>query len=125
MKGINDYLKSKDDIESIIDGVSSGLNEQLIAGLSGSAKSLLMSILTEELNRPILLVTYQLVQAQQLYDDLVTFIGEEHVHLYPVNELIASEIAIASPELKSQRFDALTVWIKSKYCILLKSMVAI
>src|SRR5699024_12666850 len=25
MKGINDYLKSKDDIESIIDGVSSGL----------------------------------------------------------------------------------------------------
>lgn len=125
MKGINDYLKSKDDIESIIDGVSSGLNEQLIAGLSGSAKSLLMSILTEELNRPILLVTYQLVQAQQLYDDLVTFIGENHVHLYPVNELIASEIATASPELKSQRIDALTAWTKNKSGILIAPVAAI
>lgn len=125
MKGINQYLKSKDDIHSIIDGISNGLNEQLVAGLSGSAKSLLMSILTESLNRPILLVTYQLVQAQQLYDDLVAFMGEEHVHLYPVNELIASEIAVASPELKSQRIDALTEWSKSKSGVLIAPVAAI
>src|SRR5699024_974569 len=125
MKGINNYLKSKEDVSSIIDGVSNGLGEQLIAGLSGSAKSLLISILSESLNKPILFVTYQLVQAQQLYDDLVTFIGEEHVHLYPVNELIASEIAVASPELKSQRIESLTAWTNNKSGILIAPVAAI
>ncbi|MEI2401015.1 transcription-repair coupling factor, partial [Paenibacillus phytohabitans] len=35
---------------------------------------------------------------------------EDEVFLYPVNELIASEIGIASPELKGQRIEALNYW---------------
>src|SRR5699024_6571827 len=110
MKGINNYLQSKEDIQSILSGISGGMKEQLVAGLSGSARSLLISILNESIKKPILIITYQLVQAQQLYDDLSVFMGEEHVHLYPVNELIASEIAVASPELRSQRIDSLGSW---------------
>src|SRR5699024_7264663 len=114
MKGINPYLQSKEDIQSIITGISSGMREQLVAGLSGSARSLLISIMNESVNRPILLVTHQLVQAQQLYDDLSEFAGDEDIFLYPVNELIASEIAVASPELRSQRIEALSAWSKKK-----------
>lgn len=124
MKGIHDFLQSKEDIESIINGISSGLNEQLVAGLSGSARSLLVSVLNESVNRPILLVTHQLAQAQQLYDDLVELAGEKDVHLYPVNELIASEIAIASPELKSQRIESLTAWSQKKKGILIAPVAA-
>lgn len=125
MKGLHDFLQSKEDIESIISGISGGLNEQLVAGLSGSARSLLVSILNESVNKPILLVTHQLAQAQQLFDDLVEFAGEEDVHLYPVNELIASEIAIASPELKSQRIEALTAWSQKKKGILIAPVAAL
>lgn len=125
MKGINQYLQSTEDIQSILSGLSEGMKEQLVAGLSGSARSLLISILNESINRPILLVTYQLVQAQQLYDDLSIFMGEEHVHLYPVNELIASEIAVASPELRSQRIESLTSWKKNKSGILIAPVAAL
>ncbi|GAA0609068.1 transcription-repair coupling factor [Virgibacillus siamensis] len=125
MKGIHDFLQSKEDIESIIDGISGGLNEQMVAGLSGSARSLLVSVLNESVKKPILLVTHQLAQAQQLYDDLVELAGEEDVHLYPVNELIASEIAIASPELKSQRIEALTAWSQKKQGILIAPVAAL
>ncbi|MBP1970358.1 transcription-repair coupling factor (superfamily II helicase) [Virgibacillus natechei] len=125
MQGINNYLKSKEDIQSILQGVSSGMQEQLVAGLSGSARSLLVSLISESTTKPILLVTHQLVQAQQLYDDLSEFVGEGYVHLYPVNELIASEIAIASPELRSQRIDSLTAWSKKKSGILIAPVAAL
>ena len=72
-----------------------------------------------------MLITHQLVQAQQLYDDLTGFISEEEVHLYPVNELIASEIAIASPELRSQRIESLMAWSKNKSGILIAPVAAL
>src|SRR5699024_1766765 len=75
-------------------------------------------------DRPILLITHQLNQAQQLYDDLTEFMDSDHVHLYPVNELIASEIAIASPELKSERIEALTSWMNQKSGVLIAPVAA-
>lgn len=125
MKGIIKFLESKEDFQSVAEGLKSGMKEQLVAGLSGSARSLLVSTLDDSLKRPILLVTHQLAQAQQLYDDLSELVGRENVHLYPVNELIASEIAIASPELKSQRIDALTAWSKSESGILVAPVAAL
>ncbi|GGJ57121.1 transcription-repair coupling factor [Virgibacillus salexigens] len=125
MKGIQNYLQSKEDIQSIINGISDGMEEQLVAGLSGSARSLLVSIIHGAIHKPVLLVTHQLVQAQQLYDDLTAFNGEDNVHLYPVNELIASEIAIASPELRSQRIESLTAWTRNKSGILIAPVAAL
>ncbi|WP_026908538.1 transcription-repair coupling factor [Paucisalibacillus globulus] len=125
MKGFNQYLESQKDVQSIISGIEGNLKEQLVAGLSGSARSMLVSALEAATTRPILLVTYQLVQAQQLYDDLTVLVDEDHVHLYPVNELIASDIAISSPELKSQRIDALTKWTNQKSGILIAPVAAL
>lgn len=124
MKDIHTFLQSKEDIQSIIGGVSSGMKEQLVAGLTGSSRSLLASIVHESADRPILLITHQLNQAQQLYDDLTEFMDSDHVHLYPVNELIASEIAIASPELKSERIEALTSWMNQKSGVLIAPVAA-
>ncbi|MFC2948831.1 transcription-repair coupling factor [Virgibacillus sediminis] len=125
MKAINKYLESKEDIQSILDGIRDGMNEQLVAGLSGSARSLLVSLINETLRKPILLVTHQLAQAQQLYDDLTELANGSGVHLYPVNELIASEIAIASPELRSQRIDSLTAWSRESSGILIAPVAAL
>src|SRR5699024_8007125 len=96
----------------------------LVAGLAGSARSLLVSIMNESMNRPILLITHQLFQAQQLYDDLTELMDEKDVYLYPVNELIATEIAVASPELRSQRIEALTSWTKKQSGILIAPVAA-
>ncbi|WP_186575711.1 transcription-repair coupling factor [Aquibacillus kalidii] len=124
MQGIKDYIKSQDDIYSVISGIKSNLNEQLVAGLSGSARSMLASIIKESANKRILLVTHQLMQAQQIYEDL-TEISDNDTYLYPVNELVASEIAISSPELKSQRIDALTKWLKTDQGILVAPIAAL
>lgn len=123
MKSIHRYLADKEDIRSILDGMEAGMKEQLVAGLSGSARSLLVSVVNEAMSKPILLVTHQLSQAQQLYDDLIELTRD--VHLYPVNELIGAEIAISSPELRSQRIEALSNWLRKKTGILIAPIQAL
>ncbi|MBD1383174.1 transcription-repair coupling factor [Metabacillus arenae] len=104
MKSLQSYFYKNDDFQTIVTGIEEGLNEQLLAGLSGSARSVFTAALYQKIDKPMLIVTHNLFQAQKVFEDLTNLIGEK-VFLYPVNELIASEIAYASPELKAQRLE--------------------
>src|SRR5699024_11686037 len=79
----------------------------------------------ESNNISCILVNIQLDHAQQLYDYLSEFMEYGNIHLYPVNELIASEVAIASPELRNQRMESLTEWSKNKSGILIAPVAAL
>lgn len=100
-------------------GVEEGLREQLIAGLSGSSRTVLTASIYEKMKRPIMLVTHNLLQAQKLYEDMVNLLSDKEVFLFPANELIAAEMSIASPELKAQRMEALNHWSKQSKGILI------
>lgn len=107
MLGLRKYFEDGSECASVVEGLKEGLREQLVAGLSNSARTLFIASVYEKINRPLLVVTHNLYQAQKLYDDLTEFLDEKDCLLYPVNEMISSEIAAASPELKAQRLDVL------------------
>ncbi|KAB7704306.1 transcription-repair coupling factor [Bacillus aerolatus] len=107
MNSLQQILLQNNEIQSIFDGLSGGLKEQLAAGLSGSSRALLIAAAYEKTNKPTVVVTYNLLQAQKLYDDLLQFLDEQEVYLYAANELIAAEISVASPELRAQRIEVL------------------
>jgi transcription-repair coupling factor (superfamily II helicase) len=111
MEGLKSVVERLEDIQSVISGVDEGLKEQLIAGLSGSARTVFIASIYEKTKKPMLIVTHNLLQAQKIYDDLSSLIGDMDVFLYPANELIAAEISIASPELKAQRIEAMNHWV--------------
>lgn len=125
MKEIYHFFKDKEDINSIIDGISSGLKEQLVAGLTGTARSLFVSTINQAHKKKTLIITHQLIHAQNLYEDLIEFSKNPNIFLYPVNELIASEMAIASPELKAERIRSLTKWIQEDSAILIAPVAAL
>lgn len=110
MNALSQVFLPNEDVKSIITGVEEGLREQLVAGLSGSSRGMLIASVYNQTKRSILVVTYNLLQAQKLYEDITNFLSEEEVFLYPANELIAAEISISSPELRAQRIDALNHW---------------
>lgn len=95
------------DYQNVLTAHRNGIKEQLVAGLSGSSRTLFSSALFQDQAHSQLIVTHNLYQAQKLYEDLIEWVGEDKVLLYPVNELISSEIATASPELRGQRIDVL------------------
>ncbi|WP_027964451.1 transcription-repair coupling factor [Halalkalibacillus halophilus] len=111
MRSLKDYLALQDDFTHIFHGIENGMKEQLVSGLTNISRTLLASVLHEATKRPVMYVTHQLSQAQKVYEDMVAVAEEEHdVKMYPVNELLATEMAAASPELKAERIEVLQSW---------------
>lgn len=110
MLGIKKYFYETEDIQTVVGSLEEGLSEQMIAGLSGSSRSILAASLYEKKQHPLLIVTHNLYQAQKVYEDLINLLPEEPIFLYSSNDLIASEIATASPELRAQRIEVLNYW---------------
>ncbi|GAB7387213.1 transcription-repair coupling factor [Bacillaceae bacterium] len=107
MKGIIGQFTKDSDFNAIVTGLEKGLKEQLAAGLSGSARQLFLASLYRATGRTQLVVTHNMLSAQKIYEDLVEFLSEEEVLLFPANELIAAEIVAASPETLGQRLEVL------------------
>ena len=107
LKGIIDKFRENADFQTIASSYSQGLKEQLVAGLSGSARQVFLASLYDTMNKPLVVVTHNMFQAQKIYEDLQDLVGEEEVLLFPANELIVSEMAIASPETLASRIKVL------------------
>ncbi|WEA44521.1 transcription-repair coupling factor [Priestia aryabhattai] len=110
MRGIRQQFEENKEIGAVVSSLEEGLKEQLVTGISGSARSVLMALLNEDKKYPLLVVTHNLYQAQKVYEDLLHLLPEKDVFLYPVNDLVATEVGIASPELKAQRIEVLNYW---------------
>ncbi|GGA51025.1 hypothetical protein GCM10010917_40360 [Paenibacillus physcomitrellae] len=99
---------SKDtDFGSLTAGIEAGMKEQLVSGLSGSSRQIMLAALHEQTQRPLLVVTHNMFSAQKIADDLQEALSSNQVLLYPANELVAAESAISGPETLSQRIDVL------------------
>lgn len=103
MQVIINPLREDSNFGTIAAGLSRGLHEQLIAGLAGSSRQVLMAALYQESKRPLCIVTHNMYQAQKVYEDLTELVANDQLLLFPANELIGSELAIASPEMLAQR----------------------
>ncbi|MBZ5751172.1 MULTISPECIES: transcription-repair coupling factor [Metabacillus] len=119
MYSLQKHFFDNDDFKTIVSGIEEGLKEQLVAGISGSARTVFSAALYNNLKKSMLIITHNLYQAQKVYEDLVHLLNDDVVYLYPVNDLIASELAIASPELKAQRIEVLNRLAEGKHSIII------
>ncbi len=97
----------RNEISKLAQDLKEGHDQQLIAGLSGGAKPVFFKALQQSLEKPVLIVSPNLLQAQRTYEDLVKMLGESSVHLYPAEELVAAEFSISSYELRAQRMETI------------------
>ena len=74
---------------------------QLLLGLSGSAKALVMAAAYQKTQKQTIVVVPNLYYSNQLAEELRNI--TEDVHLFPVDEVISAEMAFASPEARAER----------------------
>lgn len=118
MFGLSAFYEQKlDEIRTVLSGYEGGMTQQLVSGLSGSAKSFWIAALYRERSGTVVVVTHNLYQGQKLYNDLEELIDSEELYLYPTNDLIASDLAVASPELLAQRIDVLNHLAQDRKCL--------
>nr|WP_177304843.1 transcription-repair coupling factor [Salisediminibacterium selenitireducens] len=110
LEGLLNSLSAAGELEKVIKGIEDGAGDQSLVGISGSARAMHLAALFRRTGKSQLIVTHNLFQAQKLYDDLITVLNTDDVLLYPANELISSEIAVASPEMRGQRLEVMNEW---------------
>ncbi|WP_048601125.1 transcription-repair coupling factor [Rubeoparvulum massiliense] len=119
MEGIYQLFHQDPQFQTISEGIRRGLREQLVAGLSGSSRHLFLAALYRQTGRSQLIVTHNMFQAQKVYDDLSSIVSPDDVFLYPVNELIVSEVVAASPEVMAQRIQIQSRLLQKKSTIVI------
>lgn len=74
---------------------------QLLIGLSGSAKALVMAATYQTSQKQTIIAVPNLYYSNQLADELRQIVDD--VHLFPVDEVLSAEMAFASPEARAER----------------------
>ncbi len=108
MEPLIQMFRQDTDFQATVEGLNRRLKEQMVAGLSGTARMVYVAALHRETERPILLVTHNLNQAQKAVEDLYELLPREQVLLYPANELVVTEVALAGQETLGERMEVLS-----------------
>lgn len=100
-------------------------NRQLLMGLSGSMKALVMSSAFYELGGKYMVITPTQNDAEKLTQELVSILGDEHVYNFFTDDHPAAEFLFASHDRTQARLESLQFLLDSqKSGILVASMAA-
>lgn len=91
------------EFHSLLEGLQRGFPEQMVYGVSASAKTFLMAGLIRKTGRPSLVITSSIQQAERLREDLATWMPEQEILLFPPMEYLPFEVMAHSPEVMGQR----------------------
>ncbi len=97
-------------------------SRQLITGISGSARTVLINSLLGKTQRSLVVVVDTLFHADQLTSDLSNLLTDDQVYEFPVEEMGAAELATSSPEYRAQRVLALNRLLDNKPAVIVTSV---
>ncbi|MFC4768548.1 transcription-repair coupling factor [Effusibacillus consociatus] len=125
MHPLVDLIRSDPDFNSMLKGFEQAVSEQWVAGISGSARHLYMAGLRASLSCPLLIVTHNMQQAQQVYEDLTELLSIEEVSLFPDRELSYLDILAYSPEQAAARLGVLESLVQGKASVVIAPIAAV
>lgn len=105
----------------LISGLKPG-SRQLVTGIGGSARTLLIDNLIQSTDRPTVVVVDSLFHADQLVNDLSNLLPDDQLFEFPVEEMGAAELATSSPEYKAQRVLALDKLVSGEPAVIVTSV---
>jgi transcription-repair coupling factor (superfamily II helicase) len=78
-----------------------------ITGLAGSSEAFLVGTLAEKLGTPVLIITEKSEQASDLFEDLVTVMGESRVGFFPARQILPYDFKAPVGEIMGRRIAAI------------------
>lgn len=94
---------------------------QLITGVAGSARTLLVSALYQQQQHAQIVITDNNYHMEQLAEDLMNRLPAESVYQFPAEEMLAAEVATSSPDFRLRRVQALHALLNDEHCIVVTS----
>lgn len=108
-------------VQSVLENQRPGI-KQLLTGLSGSAKTLFLATIYKQQRQPLLIIESNTFQANQVADDLSNLLNSDQIYTFPVEEVMAAEMAVSSPESRAERVRTLSFLATGKKGIVITSV---
>jgi transcription-repair coupling factor (superfamily II helicase) len=117
----------------IVPFLPNGQEVRRIHGLKGGARAYLLSLLANETNRPLLIITPTMREAESLFSDLAFFLGEKkdvspiekRLHLLPAWEVLPFERLSPHPDQVAARLEGLYYLLEGQAPILVSTPAAL
>ncbi|MCC5894301.1 MAG: transcription-repair coupling factor [Alkalibacterium sp.] len=113
MADLHTLISEKPSVKELISQMGHN-KKQLITGMAGSARTLLLKSLFEEKEQQIIVVTQNVYHANQLITDLTGLIPDDQLFLFAVDDMIHAEMSVSSPESRAERVKTLDFLLKKK-----------
>jgi len=123
--GLFKAIASTPEAQSVLSALRQGQIEQMVYGLTGSAKPFFAAALLDAMGGPCLYVTHDPVAADHLAMEVGSYLGSEVVHTLPPLELMVSGVVACSPETESSRIKALDALISGQAGLVFTSAAAL
>jgi transcription-repair coupling factor (superfamily II helicase) len=107
---ISHILKSAQKAQSfrkVLELIGSEDKRLRVSGLVGSGKSLLLAYLKENIPSPFLVITSGPEESWKIFDDLVSFLGDKQVRLFPSWEILPYELKVPHSEVIGRKLESL------------------
>ncbi|MBS4023903.1 MAG: transcription-repair coupling factor [Dethiobacter sp.] len=99
---------------------------QLLYGVDGSAKSMVMAAIRLKTGRPLLIVTPDQARAEKMYEDMVSVFGEGEVFHFPGQDLLYyNNLLSRSSEVSQQRLVAMRQLLAGRNAVIVTTAVAL
>ncbi|MCR9117974.1 MAG: DEAD/DEAH box helicase family protein, partial [bacterium] len=69
-------------IESLVQGLRSGRNQQVLLGVTGSGKTFTMANVIQQMQKPAMIISHNKTLAAQLYSEFREFFPRNAVHYF-------------------------------------------
>ncbi|KRM09745.1 transcription-repair coupling factor [Paucilactobacillus suebicus] len=100
-------------------------SRQLVTGIAGSARTLLISAIYRHQQHAQVIVCDNNFHMEQLASDLLNQLPEDSVFQFPAEEMLAAEVATSSPDFRLQRVQALQALLTDQHCVVVTSAAGI
>lgn len=108
MERLIHFLEKTPEYRSLLHGLKTGTDQQVVYGLSGSQKAFVLAALARQLRRPFVLVTHSEEHAQELQANLQSLLSGQKVLYFPVLDWLPFEVLGRSKETEAKRLQVLT-----------------
>ena len=125
-------------IETLVQGIESGLSKQILLGVTGSGKTFTMANVIQQLRRPALIMAPNKTLAAQLYSEFKTFFPDNAVEYFvsyydyyqpeayvPASDTFIEKDASINEHIEQMRLSATKALIERKDAIIVATVSAI
>lgn len=117
-------VAASDEMRSVREHLSKGTAEQMVYGVTGSQRALLLSEIRQHSRRPMLVVTESLAEAEKVAQDMEAWLSEPAL-VFPPLEVLPFEVMAQSAEMAVPRIGVLDALVSGERPVVVAPVAAL